>query len=291
MVTFRTMCRVARLCLLSAALVTVASVHAAGQTYQGGLRGTVSDEGGVITSAAVQLTEQATGQARVTVSNERGDYGFANLLPGTYTLRVSVAGYKVYERTGLVIGTQTFITSDVVLVPGDINEEVRVEASASAVDTSSASVGTLIDRHRLDMLPTSGRNAFLAATQTPTVISTGDPQFTRQQDQGNAALIAVGGGPRRQNSYTIDGVPIVDTINRAIFIPSLEAVEEMRVQVSTYDAEVGRTSGGVFNVTTRSGSNTWHGSGLYQNRPGWGQSGLFFAGKAGIPKADTFHHL
>ncbi len=264
---------------------------ATGQTYQGGVRGTITDAGGVIPSAAVEIIEEATGQIRVTSSNERGDYVFASVLPGTYTLRVSVPGYKVHQRTGLTVGTQTFMTSDVKLEPGDIAEQVRVEASIPIVDRSNASVSTLIDRQRLQVLPTSGRNVFLFSTHTPTVISTGNPEFTRQQDQGNNALVSIGGGLRRGNSYTIDGVPIVDLINRAVFIPSLEAVEEMRLQVSAYDAEIGRTSGGVFNVTTRSGSNAWHGSGLYQNRPGWGTSGLFFAEKSDVPKADTFYHL
>jgi trimeric autotransporter adhesin len=284
-----------RVCAFRAILCLCVLGTAAGpamsQTHQGGIRGTIADAGGVIPSAAVRLTEETTGQERATVSNERGDYVFASVLPGTYALRVEVPGYKVHERRGIAVGTQAFITSDVALEPGDLSEEVRVEARVPAVDTSNASVGTLIDRRKLDTLPTSGRNVFLFSTQTPAVISTGDPQFTRQQDQGNNAIVSLGGGPRRDNSYTLDGVPIVDLVNRAVLIPSLEAVEEMRLQVSAYDAEIGRTSGGVFNVTTRSGSNAWHGSGLYQNRPGWGTSRLFFAEKADLPKADTFYHL
>src|SRR5262249_31943979 len=118
-----------------------------------------------------------------------------------------------------------------------------------------------------------------------------DPQFVRQQDQTNSSLLSLGGGPRRANNYTIDGVPITDMRNRAVFIPNIESVQEVRVQVSTYDAEMGRTGGGVFNTTGKSGSNDWHGAGYYQTRPSFASSQLFFERKAKAPKADTYYRL
>ena len=91
----------------------------------------------------------------------------------------------------------------------------------------------------LQTLPSAGRNVFFASTMTPTVVYTGDRQYARQQDQSNSSLISLGGGPRRNNNYLLDGVPIVDLLNRATFIPSMLAVEEMRVQLSATDAEIG----------------------------------------------------
>jgi hypothetical protein len=127
-------------------------------------------------------------------------------------------------------------------------------------------------------------------------VPTGDPQFVRQQDQTNSSLLSLGGGPRRGNNYTLDGVSITDLLNRAVIIPSIESVDEVKVQVSTYDAEMGRTGGGVFNMTGKSGANDWHGSILGQTRPQWGQSLLYFAQKAcdeggSCQKPDTYFYL
>src|SRR5262249_5877428 len=152
------------------------------------------------------------------------------------------------------------------------------------------------DEKPLQTLPTAGRNAFFLATITPGVTHTGDPQFVRQQDQTNSSLLQLGGGPRRGNNYTLDGVSIVDIRNRAVVIPSIEAVEELKVQVTTYDAEMGRT-GGVFNMTGKSGSNAWHGSLLGQTRPAGAKSLQFFAQKAcdngsgSCEKPDTYYYL
>jgi hypothetical protein len=89
--------------------------------------------------------------------------------------------------------------------------------------------------------------------------------------------LALGGGPRRGNNYTLDGVPITDLRNRAVANPSIEALDDVKVQVHTYDAEMARTGGGVFNTTLRSGTNTFHGTGFYQTRPIWGQTNNYFA--------------
>ena len=115
----------------------------------------------------------------------------------------------------------------------------------------------------------------------------GDPQFNRQQDQTNASRVSLGGGGIRANNYLIDGIPITELRGRAVLNPTIEAVEEVRVQVHTYDAEMGRTGGGVFNVTAKSGTNNYHGSGFYQTRPVWGQSENFFNKVAGLKLATS----
>ena len=260
------------------------------QSPQGGMRGSVSDAGGIIRAAAVDLVDEGTGLARRTATNDTGEFVFANLAAGTYRVSVVVPGYKTSERTGVRIGTQSFLTIDIVLAPGGVAEHVTVDGRA-AVERSNGSVSALLDRTDLETLPSAGRNVFVMTAITPGVILSGDSRFVRQQDQSNSSLISIAGGPRRDNSYTLDGVPIVDIVNRATFIPSLQAVEEIRVQTSAYDAEVGRTSGGVFNTVARSGSNAWHGSGLYQTRPNWAQSQSFFAAKGNLPDADTYFHL
>ena len=124
----------------------------------------------------------------------------------------------------------------------------------------------------------------------------GDPQFNRQQDQTNASRVSLGGGGIRANNYLLDGVPISELRGRAVLNPTMEAVEEVKVQLHTYDADMGRTGGGVFNVTAKSGTNDFHGSGFYQTRPVWGQSENFFNAAAGVTKqesglADAYYRL
>src|SRR5205823_5205223 len=128
--------------------------------------------------------------------------------------------------------------------------------------------------------PAPGRNAFMIGTTVPTVIPTGDTQFNRQQDQTNASLLSLGGGTRRGNNYTLDGVPITDLRNRASANPTIEALDDVKVQVHTYDAEMGRTGGGVFNTTLRSGTNNFHGTAFFQTRPIWGAANNYFSQKA-----------
>jgi hypothetical protein len=165
---------------------------------------------------------------------------------------------------------------------------VTVTAQAPLIDTSNASTGAVIDAAQLETLPSGGRSAYLFAVTVPTVIASGDAQFNRQQDQTNASLLSLGGGTRRGNNYIVEGVPITDLRNRASANPSIEALEDVNVQVHLYDAEAGRTGGGTFNSAAKSGSNDWHGSGFYQGRPRWGMANNFFPAR-GHP-CRTFPH-
>jgi hypothetical protein len=140
----------------------------------------------------------------------------------------------------------------------------------------------------LGELPNPGRNAFIMAQTVPTVIPVGNPTFNRQQDQSGSSSISLAGGPVRGNNYTIDGVSVTDIVNRASLTPSIESIGEIKVQVNTFDAEMGRTGGGVFNTNAKSGTNDWHGSGLIQSRPGWGAANGWFANRSGIPLDRNF---
>jgi hypothetical protein len=274
--------------LVGMGLLAIAAVAVA-QTYQGGLRGSVRDVNGVIPGCEVTLTNQDTNASRATVTNERGEFVFANVLPGTYALKAAMPGYKTFEHRDIRIGTQQFVVLDVTLEVGNIAEEVTVTGESPIIETANASVAHSLDSKTMEVLPTAGRNPFFLAVITPSVVPTGDPQFVRQQDQTNASLLSLAGGPRRGNNYLIEGVPVTDLRNRSVINPSMEAVEEVKVQVHTYDAEMGRTGGGVFNTTFKSGTNTFRGSALFQNRPKWGQGKFFFSRNQ--PKPDTYFYL
>jgi hypothetical protein len=271
-------------CLL---VLGAAATAASGQTFTGGVRGVVSDANGVIPGVTVTLTNEATNVTRDTVTNDVGQYNFPAVPPGTYSLKTSLTGYKSSERSGLRVGTQQFLTMDLMLEVGAVQETITVTGEAPLIDTSSASTGGTLDREQLEVLPAPGRNAFLIGVTVPTVNPVGDPQFNRQQDQTNASRVSLGGGGIRANNYLLEGVPITELRGRAIANPTIEAIEEVKVQVHTYDAEMGRTGGGVFNVTARSGTNQYHGSGFFQTRPVWGQNLNFFSDVEGATKEET----
>ncbi|MGE0812089.1 MAG: TonB-dependent receptor [Vicinamibacterales bacterium] len=277
--------------LVVATIVAVTGSLAAAQTFTGGVRGAVKDANGVIPGVTVQLINEATGQAREAVSNESGEYNFAAVAPGLYTIKATLTGFKTYENTGVRVAAQQFITLDVTLEVGALQETITVTGAAPVIDTSNATGGGVISTEQMAALPSGGRSAFLFAVTLPTVVASGDPQFNRQQDQTNASLLSLGGGTRRGNNYLIDGVPVTDLRNRASANPTIEALDDVAVQVHNYDAETGRTGGGTFNVATRSGTNSWRGSGFYQNRPKWGMANNFFSEKAGVPLPDTYFHL
>ena len=277
---------------LSFIVLLAASLNSFGQGFQGGLRGAVRDAGGaLVPGVEVVLTNEATSLSRTTVTNDSGEYSFAALDPGSYRLHASLAGFKAIDQTGIRIGTQQFVTLDLKLEVGAVAETVAVTAEVPLVETSNASTGTVLDTLSLQTLPAPGRNAFMIGVTVPTVIPSGDTQFNRQQDQTNASLLSLGGGPRRGNGYTLDGVPITDLRGRATANPTIEALEDVKVQVHTYDAEMGRTGGGVFNTTLKTGSNDFHGTGFFQTRPIWAEENNFFSKKAGIPKPNNPYYL
>jgi hypothetical protein len=274
---------------LTALLMFATVSPSSAQTYQGGLRGLVRDTQGVIPGVEVVLTNEETNAARTSQTNDVGEYVFTGVLPGVYDLKVSLAGFKAEERKGLRVATQQSVVQDFTLEIGALAEQVTVTGTTPAMERSSATVAASLDKEALETLPIFGRNAFYAAISTPGVIQSGDPQFVRFQDQTNASYLSLGGGPRRGNGYLLEGVSITDFINRPTIVPSIEAVEEVRVQTKTYEADMGHSAGGVFNTTARSGSNTWRGSALLIDKPGWSTGQLYFAKKAGIENPPQYY--
>ena len=270
-----------RAALVLSALLIVANADALlGQGFQGGLRGAIKDAGGVIPGVEVTLTNEQTNIKRSTATNERGEYVFASVDPGNYAVKAILQGYKTVDRGEIRIATQSFLVLDLTMEVGAITENVTVTGAAPLIETANASTGTVLDSSALQTLPAPGRAAFLIGTTVPTVIPSGDGQFNRQQDQSNASLLSLGGGTRRGNNYTLDGVPITDITNRAVANPTIEALDDVKVQVHTYDAEMGRTGGGVFNTTLKSGTNNFHGTAFFQTRPVWGAANNYFNQKA-----------
>lgn len=272
------------------ALLTVA--HANAQSYQGQLRGSLRDgTGNTLPSVTLTLINTSTNVARTTVTNGTGEYFFERIDPGTYRIEATQSGFKKLERSGILVETQQQLTLDLTMELGNVAETITITGDVPLMETSTASTGAVLGKRILDDLPNSGRNPFAISAITPTVIPVGNPTFNRQQDQTGSSAISLGGGPVRGNNYIIDGVPITDLRNRAVIIPSIEAVQEVKVQVNTYDAEAGRTGGGFFNTLARSGSNGLHGSLFGFTRPSSLQANNFFNNRRGIAKPDAPYKL
>lgn len=271
-------------CKLAVITALAFSQMAWAQSFQGSLRGRVTDpKDAVVPVAKVTLIDQATSVASTTVTNDKGEYSFPVLNPGTYELQVEAPGFKKLDQKGITIVTQTAATQDAKLDIGQVTETIDVTAEAELLATSEASTGTDIDRQKLEDIPNLGRDPFMLARLSEGVVWTGNPKFDRMEDQSGQAAVSVAGGPVQANNYTLDGVSITDSTNRAVIIPSMEGVEEMKVQANTYDASMGRTGGGVFNATMRSGQNRMHGSLFGIIRETSWLANTFFANEAGIP--------
>ncbi len=138
------------------ALLLVGSISAAGaQSFLGGIRGAVKDANGVIPGAQVVLTEQQTGATRTVETNDVGEYVFSALPAGTYTVRATLTGFKTFQQTDLRVGTQQFLTLDITLDVGTLEETITVTGQSALVETSNASTGTLLNTETMATLPSA----------------------------------------------------------------------------------------------------------------------------------------
>ena len=266
------------LAVVAMALVISAPIAASAQSAQGGLRGTVKDAQSPIPGVTVTMVNEANGVTRETASNGVGEYSFPAVEPGSYTVRVGLQGFKTFERKGVLINTQSFMELDVTLEIGTLEESITVTGQSPLIETTNASTGGVIDAQALETIPSPGRSVYLMANLEPTVQTSQNAHWNRMQDQIGNSAISMGGGGVRSNNFLIDGFPITDLSNRASTNPSMEAVQEMKVQLHTYDAEMGRTGGGVMNMAAKSGANQFHGSAYTVIRP------TSYVGQLLIPK-------
>ncbi len=258
-----------------------------GQSYYGGVRGMVFDEkGGAIATAKVTLIAEGTQTQRTTLSTSAGEFVFSEVVPATYTLVAESPGFKKFERKGVIVGTQQQVSVDLKLEIGQVSESVQVTEEVAAIENTTASQGQVLDNQKLTELPNLGRNPFMLSKLVANVIPVGNPAYNRMEDQSGSSSISIAGGPVRGNNYLIDGVPITDSSNRAIIIPSLEAVQEVKIQANTYDAEMARTGGGMFNTLMRSGANSYHGSAYGHLRKTAWDANSFFNNAGGVPITD-----
>ena len=247
-------------CLLAAMMVLLAAVPALAQQTFGSIRGEVKDpQGGALRDAKVTLTNEATGISRSDVTNGTGIYLFGGVNPGTYKITIEMPGFKAFETKGNIVNIGGVATVDATLQIGATTEMVEVTADSLVLNTATASGGQVFTEQQIQDQPLLGRNPFMLEAFDANVVLLGDPRYVRAEDQTGSSQVSVAGAPSNSNSYVVDGIPISTSSGGVTFIPTIESVEDAKVQTNTYDAELGRTGGGIFASTIKSGSSTYHG--------------------------------
>ena len=251
-----------RFVLLIALLCAMLSI---GFAQTGGqITGEVRDpSGALIPSASITVTNTATNVARTTETNASGLYSFPDLAPGVYDVKVAMAGFDTVTKTGMELQVQQTARVDFTLAVGQATQSIEVAANGALLSTENATVGTVIEEQRIMDLPLNGRSFFSLVALSPNVTY----GFTAPAQAGGrlggsrgALTIAVSGGRSTWENYTLDGITNTDIdFNTYILQPSVDALQEFKVQSGIYPAEFGRELGQV-NVSTKPGTNEYHGT-------------------------------
>lgn len=246
--------------------VSLAYSFVAAQSPQGTITGTITDaQGARVPNAAVAALHIETNQKYTAVSSADGVFAIPSLPIGNYELTVTVTGFATYKQTGITLEVGQRLRADAILQVGEVTNTVEVTSEISRVQTESSSLGTVIERKRIENLPLNGRHVFNLVKLIPGVQprSKGADGFAEVDNQ-TFSQISFNGGSVYSNQVFLDGgsntVPVHNEIS---VVPMVDSVEEFKVQTNSLAAEYGQTSGGVISVVTRSGTNQYHGS-LYE---------------------------
>lgn len=245
------------LCLLFvlAGLLT-APLLAVGPT--GTIVGTVSDpSGAVVPSAQVTVRNQETNAARQVETNEDGDYTVPLLPPGLYQISAEKAGFRRSLYSSVDLNVDQTVRVDFTLQVGHLREEVAVTESVPVIQTDTSALGQVIDRRQVRNLPLNERNFLSFALLVPG----GQMPVEGSQNSTQGGAIAVNGAREQSNDFLLDGVDNNDLyINQYSVLPSVDAIQEFKVQSANHSAEFGRSGGAQINIILKSGTNEIHGS-------------------------------
>jgi hypothetical protein len=244
------------------ALLLLPAAKVSAQT-SGEITGLVTDSSGAaVSGATVTVTNKATGAARKVVTNSEGLYSFPSLMPGVYELKVERAGFKTAALDNITLEVQQTARRDVTMEVGAVGETVTITSAGALINAENATVGTVIENKRIVDLPLNGRN-FLQLVSTAPNVSFGfngaGQAGARQGGTRANQNISVAGQRSQFNRFTIDGVENTDVnFNTPVVLPSIDALQEFKVQTGIYPAEFGRATTQI-NVSTKSGTREYHG--------------------------------
>jgi hypothetical protein len=231
-----------------------AAVHPVwGQVASGEITGVVKDQAGTaVPGATVTVTNLETNRRVVRASTGDGLFTAPGLPPGQYRIDVHLEGFRPVRRDGIRLSTGEQVRLDFDLVVGDVREQVVVTADAPMLRAETASLGTVVEHDQVVRLPLNGRSFITLASLAPGVALPPTSQLPR-----------INGGRPRTNEYLFDGISVLQPEPGQIaFFPVIDAIQEFKIESNSPPAEFGRFNGGVVNLTTRAGSNAFHGTGF-----------------------------
>lgn len=253
-----------RICFLASTLLLTASLCGNAQVTTGSIQGTVQDpSGAVVPGVTVTATKTETGTTRHETTNQNGDFSFNSMEAGTYSLKFSVSGFKTKQIDHLVLNTGSMLDLPPVgLETGEVSETVTVQAQGAQVETMSSDRSDLLSSRQVNDLVVRGRNFTDLTILSPGVIDT-----TKSTDISTNPSIYVNGNRNTANAIFIDGIPSNDMSSTQMKgMVSQDAVSEIKIETSNFQAEYGRNAGSNIVAVTKSGTQTLHGLLSYFNR-------------------------
>src|SRR6516225_9335655 len=239
------------------------------QNVYGTIAGTVTDSSGAaIADATVTLTNLDTNEKHNIQTDSSGNYTFVNILPGKYKVEAEKSGFKKVVRQPILVEIESGLKVDITLQVGAQTETVEVSAEAPLLQPETNSLGQVVEQRNVTELPLNGRNPLALVSLVPGVVPQGQPSAGNSSTSNPVGAnpfalgdFQVGGGMSGQSQILIDGAPTNGAyLNVVTVIPSQDSIEEFKVQTNNLGPEYGRFAGGVINLTTKSGTNHFHGS-------------------------------
>jgi hypothetical protein len=270
-------------------LALVLTMTASAQEYRGTVLGRVTDSSGaVVAGAAIAVQNVETGVAARTTSNDTGAYQVPFLIPGDYLVTVEHSGFKKVERKDIRVLTSQAVTVDVELTIGATSESVTVTAEPSLLNTVNADLGQVVDKTYVGMVDVSlDRNIVNLRNLAPGV-SGGTGTYTSSAQ--STFSVGGGGGEQAGVETVVDGMPNTTSAGTMGFVPSMEAVEEVKVHTTMFDAAYGHSNGGALSIVTKSGTNEPHGSIYLYKRWSALNANTWANNKFGLAKSSTAYH-
>ena len=260
-------CLLVALALLAGMFTTTSSLHA--QNAFGALVGTATDSSGaVVPGAAVTLTNLGTNEKKVVQSDASGNYRFVTLLPTQYKVEVEKTGYKKVVQSPITIQIDSTARLDVKLQVGAASETIEVTTQAPLLQTESGTLGSQVEGKTVEQMPLNGRNVTNLIALVPGVVpqgasmgSTTDNQTGTHTNNAGWGNFQIGGAIGGQGSMYLDGAPLNTLFQHDLaFVPTQDAIQEFKVGTNSVSAEFGRYGGGVVEMATKAGSNSYHGT-------------------------------
>jgi len=284
------MTRIRSYVLVGAALLVTAA-GATAQEFRATVKGQVVDSSqAALPGASVTVQNQETNEVATATTNTEGNFTVPFLKPGVYTLSVEMSGFQKYTRKDMRLEVGQTASINVQMPVAGVAEQVTVVSEAPLLETGNANRGTVIDSHRIAELPLQSRSPMALATLVAGVNYNAQAIYLRPFDNGALADWSMNGGANRNNEFLLDGVPNNANIggNNIAYVPPAEAVQEFKIATNSYDAQYGRTAGGVVNMSLKSGTNSLHGVGYEFYRRKWLDANSFLLNAQNKDKVDHY---